>query len=105
LDSTAWAGAPLAPPPPPPNPLPSSYTPNDTAVICSYMLERNIAKNKHMTCTTDNRTYCMVLRQGYPLSSIKFIFTDFYYNFLGYIIIILTLIITVIHHNHHQGNT
>jgi len=68
------------------------------------MLKRNIAKNTYMTHTTDNRTYSMVLMQGYPFSSIKFIFTDFYYNFLGYIIVIPTIIITVIHHHNHQEN-
>jgi len=42
------------------------------------MLERNIATNTHMIHTIDNRTYSMVLMLGYPVSSIKFIFTEFY---------------------------
>jgi hypothetical protein len=58
LDSTAWAGAPLTPPPTTPS---LQLCPNDTTVICSYTLERNIAKNTHMTHTIDNRTYSIVL--------------------------------------------
>jgi len=62
----------------PPPSLPPATDPNDTTVICSYMLERNTDTNKHMTQTTDNRTYSMVLTLNYPLLSIKFIFTDLY---------------------------
>jgi hypothetical protein len=68
------------------------------------MSERNMAKNIHMTHIADKRTYSMVLMRGYPFSSIKFKFADFYYNFLGYIIIIPTIIIAVIQHQHHQEN-
>ena len=63
-------------------PLPPSHPPatnhNVTTVICSYMLETNTDTNKHMIHATDNRTYNMGLTLGYPLLSIKFIFTDLY---------------------------
>ena len=57
-----------------------------------------------MTHTADKRTYSAVSMQGYTFSSIKFIFTEFYYNFFRYIITIPTIIITVIHHHHQQEN-
>jgi type IV secretory pathway component VirB8 len=87
LNSAAWDSYPIHS---------SSYTPDDTTAICSYKLQRKIAYNTHITDKTDKSTYNMVFMQAYPFSSLKFVFLNVCYNFLGYKIIIPTKIITVI---------